>query len=204
MASNRKLNRPTDQRNAVLRGLVTALIANGRIETTEARAKEVRSAAEHLITLAIRECDNTVSVEKTFNNDKGQSVTVTVQNDAPSKLHARRQIMAYLYDVKEPKQDEESKKAYAERTKDAKYPCVEKTLPRDRAEVQGAQRREELRRRLHPYSQEGPAPRRRRRDGHSRADLIPFVTEEAVSPRRGAASFGIGHMSARPVGGNEA
>ena len=36
MASNRKLNRPTDQRNAVLRGLVTALIANGRIETTEA------------------------------------------------------------------------------------------------------------------------------------------------------------------------
>ena len=42
MASNRKLNRPTDQRNAVLRGLVTALIANGRIETTEARAKEVR------------------------------------------------------------------------------------------------------------------------------------------------------------------
>ena len=53
-------------------------------------------------------------------------MTVTVKNDAPSKLHARRQIMAYLYDVKEPKQDDESKKAYAERTKDAKYPCVEK------------------------------------------------------------------------------
>ena len=46
MAGNRKLNRPTDQRNAVLRGLVTALIANGRIETTEARAKEVRKIAE--------------------------------------------------------------------------------------------------------------------------------------------------------------
>ena len=53
-------------------------------------------------------------------------MTVTVQNDAPSKLHVRRQIMAYLYDVKEPKLDDESKKAYTERTKDVKYPCVEK------------------------------------------------------------------------------
>ena len=35
MPGNRKLNRPSDQRNAVLRGLCTALIANGRIETTE-------------------------------------------------------------------------------------------------------------------------------------------------------------------------
>ena len=54
------------------------------------------------------------------------TVTVTVQNYAPSKLHARRQIMAYLYNVKEPKQADESKSAYRERTKDVKYPCVEK------------------------------------------------------------------------------
>ena len=120
MAYQRKLGRTAAQRKALLRNQVTNLIWYGRIETTLARAKEVRSAAEHLITLAIRECDNTVSVEKTFNNDKGQSVT------APSKLHALRQIMAYLYDVKEPKLDDESKKAYAERTKDVKYPCVEK------------------------------------------------------------------------------
>ena len=193
MAYQRKLGRTAAQRKALLRNQVTNLIWYGRIETTLARAKEVRSAAEHLITLAIRECDNTVSVEKTFNNDKGQSVTVTVQNDAPSKLHARRQIMAYLYDVKEPKLDDESKKAYTERTKDVKYPCVEKLFREIAPKYK-----------LHPYSQEGPAPRRRRRDGHSRADLIPFVTEEDVSPRRGAASFGIGHMSARPVGGNEA
>ena len=126
MAYQRKLGRTAAQRKALLRNQVTNLIWYGRIETTLARAKEVRSVAEHLITLAIRECDNNVSVEKTFNNDKGQSVTVTVQNDAPSKLHVRRQIMAYLYDVKEPKLDDESKKAYAERTKDVKYPCVEK------------------------------------------------------------------------------
>ena len=80
MAYQRKLGRTAAQRKALLRNQVTNLIWYGRIETTLARAKEVRSAAEHLITLAIRECDNTVSVEKTFNNDKGQSVTVTVQN----------------------------------------------------------------------------------------------------------------------------
>ena len=126
MAYQRKLGRTASQRKALIRNQVTNLIWYGRIETTLARAKEVRSMAEHLITLAIKECDNNVQVEKTFNNDKGQTVTVTVQNDAPSKLHARRQIMAYLYDVKEAKQDDESKSAYAARTKDNKYPCVEK------------------------------------------------------------------------------
>ena len=126
MAYQRKLGRTASQRKALLRNQVTNLIWYGRIETTLARAKEVRSEAERLITLAIRECDNNVSVEKTFNNDKGQSVTVTVQNDAPSKLHARRQIMAYLYNVQEAKQDDESKSAYRARTKDNKYPCVEK------------------------------------------------------------------------------
>ena len=138
MAYQRKLGRTAAQRKALLRNQVTNLIWYGRIETTLARAKEVRSAAEHLITLAIRECDNTVSVEKTFNNDKGQSVTVTVQNDAPSKLHARRQIMAYLYDVKEPKLDDESKKAYAERTKDVKYPAWRSSSARSRRSTRRA------------------------------------------------------------------
>lgn len=85
---------------------MTNLIWYGRIETTLARAKEVRSAAEHLITLAIRECDNTVSVEKTFNNDKGQSVTVTVQNDARASACPPSGSWRICYDVKEPKQDE--------------------------------------------------------------------------------------------------
>jgi len=124
--AQRKLGRTAAQRKALLRNQVTNLIWYGRIETTLARAKEVRSMAERLITLAINECDNNVQVEKTFNNDKGQTVTVTVTNDAPSKLAARRKIMAYLYEVKEPKLDYESKAAYRERTKDVKYPCVEK------------------------------------------------------------------------------
>ena len=124
--AQRKLGRTADQRKALLRNQVTNLIWYGRIETTLARAKEVRSMAERLITLAINECENNVQVEKTFNNEMGQTVTVTVTNDAPSKLAARRKIMAYLYEIKEPKLDDESKAAYRARTKDVKYPCVEK------------------------------------------------------------------------------
>lgn len=47
----RKLNLPTDQRIALLRGLVTSLLENGKIETTVTRAKETRSLAEKMITL---------------------------------------------------------------------------------------------------------------------------------------------------------
>ena len=126
MATQRKLGRTAEQRKALLRNQVTNLIWNGRIETTLARAKEVRSAAERLITLAIRECDNNVEATKEFHNEKGQLVTVTVQNDMPSKLHARRLIMAYLYDLKEQKKDDESKADFKERTKDNKHPVVEK------------------------------------------------------------------------------
>ena len=51
MAGSRKLGRPTDHRNAMLRGMVTYLLENGSIETTVTRAKEVRSMAEKMITL---------------------------------------------------------------------------------------------------------------------------------------------------------
>ncbi|HDI6755545.1 TPA: 50S ribosomal protein L17 [Staphylococcus aureus] len=47
----RKLGRTSDQRKAMLRDLATSLIISERIETTEARAKEVRSVVEKLITL---------------------------------------------------------------------------------------------------------------------------------------------------------
>ena len=51
MPGTRKLGRPTAHRNAMLRGLVTLLLANGQVETTLTRAKEVRSMAEKMITL---------------------------------------------------------------------------------------------------------------------------------------------------------
>ena len=126
MAYQRKLGRTADQRKALLRGLVTNLIKYGRIETTEAKAKEVRRVAERLITLAAKECDNTVEVTKEFHNDKGQLVTETVKNDAPSKLHARRMMLAYLYNMPEEKLAGENKAEYRARTKDVKYPVIEK------------------------------------------------------------------------------
>ena len=63
MAKYRKLSRTSSQRKALLRGQVTALIQNGKIVTTEAKAKEVRKIAEHVITLAVREKDNFETVK---------------------------------------------------------------------------------------------------------------------------------------------
>lgn len=51
MPGTRKLGRPTDQRRAMLRSLVTELLDKGKIETTVTRAKEVRAIAEQMITL---------------------------------------------------------------------------------------------------------------------------------------------------------
>lgn len=113
----RKLGRASDQRQAILRNLTTALIWNEKIRTTQARAKEVRSIAEKLITLAVREHDNTVSVKK-----NGESF----ENDAPTKLAARRRLMAYLYNVPMDRLPKESKGDYKERTGDINNPVVEK------------------------------------------------------------------------------
>lgn len=123
---NRKLNRATDQRIAMLRNLTTALIWNGKIITTEARAKEVRPIAEKLITLAVNEYQNSETVTKKSRNDKQQIVEREVTNDLPGKLHARRQIMSYLYDFPEFKPKDESKSDYKERTADKAHPVVEK------------------------------------------------------------------------------
>lgn len=58
MAMYRKLGKKSSARQALLRNQVTMLLYNGKIKTTEARAKEVRQIAEHLIALAVKEKDN--------------------------------------------------------------------------------------------------------------------------------------------------
>ena len=63
MAQYRKLGKKSDQRKALLRSQVTQLIYHGKIKTTEARAKEVKKIAEHLVTLAIKEKDNFTEVK---------------------------------------------------------------------------------------------------------------------------------------------
>ena len=120
MAGYRKLGRTASQRKALLRNQVTALLNNGKIVTTEAKAKEIRSIAEHLIALAVKEKDNfeTVTVTaKVARKDKdgkrvkevvdGKKVTVfdevqkEIKKDKPSRLHARRQMNKVLYSVTE-------------------------------------------------------------------------------------------------------
>ena len=120
MAKYRKLGRTSSQRKALLRNQVTMLLQHGKIRTTEAKAKEIRKIAEGLIASAVKEKDNFEEVTikaKVARKDKdgkrvkevvdGKKVTVydevekTIKKDAPSRLHARRQMLKVLYPVKE-------------------------------------------------------------------------------------------------------
>ena len=60
MSGTRKLGKPTDQRLAMLKTQTTDLLLNGKITTTEARAKEVKSIVDSIIALAIKEKNNYV------------------------------------------------------------------------------------------------------------------------------------------------
>ena len=125
MAINRKLGRTTDIRLAMLKTLTTDLIWHEKIETTEARAKEVKSIADSLIALAVKESGNfeevEVKISKAKVDEKGNKVTELVKNkngkeylkvvrevvtekrkkDKPSKLNARRKMMRNLNKVKD-------------------------------------------------------------------------------------------------------
>ena len=120
MAGYRKLGRTSNQRKAMIRSQVTALLYHGKIGTTEARAKEIRKVAEGLIAKAVKEKDNfetvkvTAKVARKDSEGKrvkevvnGKKVTVydevekEIKKDLPSRLHARRQMMKVLYDVTE-------------------------------------------------------------------------------------------------------
>lgn len=120
MPLQRKLGRATDVRKSILQGLVTTLILNGKVQTTTARAKEVKRIAEKLITLAIREKDNFTTKEvvasrakldakgkkvlKSKENAAGKKYDVveremynkTVTVDNPSRLAARKRAMLWL------------------------------------------------------------------------------------------------------------
>ncbi len=122
----RKLGRATDQRMAMLKNQVTALLWYGKIETTIMRGKEVARIAEKLLTLAINSYEDTVEVKKTKVNLKNEKIEVTFTNDGAKKLAARRKLMADLYDMQEPKLHKESKSKYKERTRDIKHPLIEK------------------------------------------------------------------------------
>lgn len=118
MAKYRKLGRTSDQRKALIRNQVTALLYNGKIVTTEAKAKEIRKVAEGLIAMAVREKDNfeevTVMAKVPRKDESGKRVKEVIdgkkrtvydevekkiKKDLPSRLHARRQMNKVLYSV---------------------------------------------------------------------------------------------------------
>lgn len=129
MAMYRKLGKKTKLRKALLRNQVTQLVFKGKIITTEARAKEVQKIVEPMITMAVKEKDNfdTVTVQvKQAQKDKdgkrvkeekdGKKVTVydtvdkEIKKDQPSRLHARRQMIKFLYPVVEVPADGKNRK----------------------------------------------------------------------------------------------
>ena len=125
MATNRKLGRTTDIRMSMLRTMTTDLLLHGKVETTEARAKEVKAIVDSLIALAIKEKDNFETVEvkvvKAKLDSKGNKETELVkskngkeylrvvketttekrQKDMPTRLNARRKMMRKLNKVKD-------------------------------------------------------------------------------------------------------
>lgn len=122
----RKFNRPTDQRMSVMRSLATNLLWYGKIETTLAKAKDLRTYVEKIITKAINTCEDVVKVNKTVVDAKGTKSTKEVVNDGAKKLAARRDIMSKLYDIQEQRADKESKADFIKRTEDIKHPLIEK------------------------------------------------------------------------------
>lgn len=125
MAGTRKLSRSTSHRMATLNNLVTSLVLNGRIETTLAKAKELKPLVDSLIDLAIKEKDNFEVKEKTISRAKldkdgkkvkiaktskngnkyevidREIVKVSVNVDKPSKLAARRKMFNTLVKIKD-------------------------------------------------------------------------------------------------------
>ena len=121
-----KLGRTSKERNALLRNQASQLLWYGRIETTAAKAKELRSYVEKLITKAVNTYDDNIEFEITKTDKKGKEIKATNIKDGPKKLAARRAIMAKTYDLQETKGFNEKKSAYKERTKDVQHPLMDK------------------------------------------------------------------------------
>lgn len=122
----KKFNRPSKERRALTRNQATDLIMKGKIETTEAKAKYLKSYVEKIITLGVRTYQDVVTVTKNYVDDKGNKTTREVINDGPSKLAARRAIKTKVYFAKEPRKDGEKKAQYLARLDNIKDPVVEK------------------------------------------------------------------------------
>jgi len=122
----RKLGVNATQRIALIKNQASALLWHGKIETTEARAKEVASYVAKIITLAVNTYDDIIETEVKVADAKGKETSKTLVKDGAKKLNARRKIMAMVNDLQEVKGFKESKPDFKKRTKAIKYPLIEK------------------------------------------------------------------------------
>ena len=122
----RKLGVNATQRIALIKNQASALLWHGRIETTEARAKEVAAYVAKILTLAVNTYADTVESEVKVVDAKGKESTKTLIKDGVKKLNARRKIMTLVNDLQEVKGFKESKPDFKKRTKAIKYPLIEK------------------------------------------------------------------------------
>ena len=137
-----KLGRTTKQRLAILRNQASQLLWYGKIETTAARAKELRSYVEKLITKAVNTYDDVIESEVISKDKKGKEVKTVIYKDGPKKLAARRAIIGKTYDLQEIKAFAEKKKDYKARTADIQHPLMDKLF--NEIAPKYAQRKEEL------------------------------------------------------------
>ena len=121
-----KLGLNATKRMALIKNQASALLWHGRIETTDARAKEVASYVAKILTLAVNTYTDTVETEVKVLDKKGKEVTKTLVKDGVKKLNARRKIMALVNDLQEVKGFKESKPDFKKRTKAIKSPLIEK------------------------------------------------------------------------------
>ena len=172
MANYRKLGKAGKPRKALLRNQVTNLIYKGKIVTTEARAKEVRKIAEHLITLGVREKDNTE--------------TVTVKVKVPKKDGNGKRVRQIV-----DKNDRTKVLSETTRDKDGKplkregelangvtvtvFETVEKEVTKDQPSRLHARR--QMRAVLYPVT-EVPAERKGRKKGVKTLDLTDKIFDE--------------------------
>lgn len=124
--NTQKLSRPTDQRLALVKSLASDLLWNGRVETTLDRAKQAARYAEKCITLAVNSYKDVVTEEKVTTDDKGKEKKVTISKDGPSKLAARRKLLALLQDRQPQRVRGEKKQAFKARKGDIQHPLIEK------------------------------------------------------------------------------
>ncbi|MBR5899809.1 MAG: 50S ribosomal protein L17 [Clostridia bacterium] len=122
----RKLGVNATQRLALIKNQASALLWHGRIETTEARAKEVASYVAKIITLAVNTYADTIESEVSVTDAKGKETKKTLIKDGTKKLNARRKIMTLVNDLQEVKGFKESKADFKKRTQAIKYPLIEK------------------------------------------------------------------------------